>query len=310
MVPQPSPGDAPTIRLGLLGDPVHHSLSAILHTAAARAAHLRVDYPLLRTPIAELPARVEALRRGGHRGFNATAPLKVALLDLVDARSAGALRVGAINTVCIAEDGCATGHNTDVVGYAERIAAHWGASQTSRAAGATTAGGPAVVLGAGGAARAALVALAEAETGPIWLAARRPDAARRVADELGITCEFKDMADITHWLPEARLLIGCLPETALSPLRALSWTQAHADLRVIESGYTPGAEAWVEQLNAAGRSAEAGLPLLVAQGVAAFGLFSGHSVASTPVLAAVKAAARARRAAAQWPSASRPPAGD
>jgi shikimate dehydrogenase len=269
-------GGAP-LRLGLLGDPVAHSLSPALHVAAGASVGLRVDYGLFQTDEAHLDARIAELCALGLRGFNATAPLKVALLTRVGALSPGAARVAAVNTVCIAPDGMAFGHNTDLVGYAARI----NASPTS---------GPAVVLGAGGAARAALVALAEAGVGPIWLAARRPEAAEALADALEISCALKSFQQIGDWLPAAGLAIGCLPEPALAAVEGFDWHRCRPDFRLLESGYTFRARACARAVRASGRRAEDGLPLLVAQGVAAFALFAGRAPDSVPVMAAVQAA--------------------
>jgi shikimate dehydrogenase len=240
---------------------------------------------------------LEALRQANHRGFNATAPLKVALLDLVDRVDPSAARVGAINTVCF-EAGLAVGANTDLSAYRARIAADgWTA-------------GPTIVLGAGGAARAALVALHEAGAAPIWLLARRPDAARAMANALNISCEIKPLHQFESLLADASLVIGCLPEAALPALRGLDWRRCRPDLRLIESGYTAGARAWVAEVSAAGRRAEDGLPLLVAQGVAAFVRFTGRQVAEAPVLAAVRARLAARPGSVPDSTAPGAPSGD
>ncbi|MBX6320493.1 MAG: shikimate dehydrogenase, partial [Rhodospirillaceae bacterium] len=135
---------------GVMGWPVAHSRSPQLHGFWLRRYGIDGAY----VPLAVAPERLEAALRGlvalGFAGANATVPHKEALLGLVDRVSEEARRIGAVNTLVIDEEGRIEGRNTDAYGFLENLRS---------CAGWEAAAGPAVVLGAGGAARAVVVAL-------------------------------------------------------------------------------------------------------------------------------------------------------
>ncbi len=135
--------------LGIIGSPVAHSLSPVMHNAALRALAIAAEYTLWPTSAADLPARIDRLRQAGVLGANVTLPHKVAVVPLLDRCVAVAQTLGAVNTIVREHDGSLTGHNTDAPAFYESLAALDLDLPTTRA----------VVLGAGGAARAALWAL-------------------------------------------------------------------------------------------------------------------------------------------------------
>jgi len=138
------------VRLGLLGHPVGHSLSRVMHEAAMAALGIRGRYDLLDTPPEALPGRLAEVRRA-YRGVNVTVPLKEAVLPLLDALSPEARAIGAVNTV-VNEGGRLLGDNTDAPGFLRSLEE------------AGVEGRRAFLLGAGGAARAVAFAL----TGAGW----------------------------------------------------------------------------------------------------------------------------------------------
>ncbi len=144
--------DAHTRPVMLLGYPVAHSLSPFLHNTAFRYQGLNRVYLAAAVPSAALPSAVAGLRALGFLGANVTLPHKRAVVPLMDALSAGARAVGAVNTIVCREEGEAVqlyGDNTDVAGFLAPLAPWagrlYGAAMT--------------VLGAGGAARAVVYAL-------------------------------------------------------------------------------------------------------------------------------------------------------
>src|SRR4051794_22391414 len=141
------------LRFAVIGSPVAHSKSPAMHGAAFRALGLPHVYDKLETTADELPARVEALRRGELAGLNVTVPHKQKILTLFDDVDASARATGAANTLVRLSDGRVRAYNTDTPAIAEELA---------RIAGdpARLAGGTGLVIGTGGAARAAIVALA------------------------------------------------------------------------------------------------------------------------------------------------------
>ncbi len=162
---------------GLLGWPVGHSLSPRLHGYWLR--HYQIDGAYL--PLAvkpdDLPQALGALPALGFRGVNLTIPHKEPALAQVDEITAAARRIGAINTVIVAPDGRLLGDNSDGFGFLASLAAaepDWHAAR-----------GPAVLLGAGGAARAIAVALLDAGTPALRLVNRTLARAEVLAAELG-----------------------------------------------------------------------------------------------------------------------------
>src|SRR5438477_3979011 len=156
---------------GVLGDPVDHSLSPAMHNAAFAAAglpYLYLRYRVAPATLATALAEAKALDMGG---LNLTAPLKEAALPLVDRLTEAAERAGAVNTILFRRDGGLVGDNTDGDGFV-------------RALGGRTRlrGARAVVIGAGGSARAVATALARAGCEAVTIANRTAARAERLAD--------------------------------------------------------------------------------------------------------------------------------
>jgi shikimate dehydrogenase len=156
-----------TKRFALLGDPVAHSKSPLMHAAAYRALGLACTYEAIRVMPPELGSLVRALRDGAYDGLNVTVPHKRRILEHVDRADPSAATVGAANTLVRGEDGAVVAHNTDVPALVaelarlapERTAEEWRRSR-------------AIVLGAGGAAASAIAALARLEVSEVVVCAR------------------------------------------------------------------------------------------------------------------------------------------
>lgn len=161
---------ARTQLLGLLGHPVAHSRSPAMHTRALEALGVDAVYLAFDVAPADLAAAVRGLRAIGARGLNVTVPHKQAIVPLLDALDPAATRIGAVNTVC-EEEGRWVGRNTDAPGLARSL----------EDAGVALSGRAPLVLGAGGAARAAVVGLDDAGCAPGIVAARRLGPAEDVA---------------------------------------------------------------------------------------------------------------------------------
>ena len=161
---------------GVVGWPVGHSLSPRLH--GFWLEHHGIDGAYL--PLAVAPERFDSALRGlvdlGFRGLNVTIPHKQAALALCDEVAPLAARIGAVNTL-VFEDGRLKGSNTDAFGFLENL--RQGAPAWNPAA------GPALIIGAGGAARAVAVALLDAGAPELRLANRTATRAETLARELG-----------------------------------------------------------------------------------------------------------------------------
>ena len=169
-------------RFAVLGDPIAHSKSPAMHMAAYRALGLPHSYEAIRATEGELPGLVDALRKGTFEGFNITVPHKTRILDFVDMVDVSASRAGAANTL-VRTGGKVHAYNTDTAALAKEL------RELAPELGTRWTGKSAVVIGTGGAARSAEVALA-VELGARRIVARGRSladlhAADRFAHELG-----------------------------------------------------------------------------------------------------------------------------
>jgi len=156
--------------MGLVGDPIAHSLSPALHEAAFRSHGLCASYELWPTAEADLPARLAALRGADVLGANVTIPHKVAVMPLLDEVTPLAARAGAVNTI-IHRDGRLIGDNTDVEGFTTALTSAISSFSERHI----------MVLGAGGAARAVVLGLQALGTGEISIANRGQERAKTLA---------------------------------------------------------------------------------------------------------------------------------
>jgi len=261
----------------VLGWPVAHSRSPAMHNAAFATFGLDALYVPLAVPPERLPAALAALRALGIAGANATLPHKAALLGLLDDVEPAARAIGAVNT--IVRDGARLlGVNTDADGLARSL----------QHAGVALFGARAIVLGTGGAARAALVGLATAGAERIWIAGRRPEQAAQLAAELRAHCApcTLEPCDLSA-LPPAALAACDLMVQATSatlgddanahafaasiPLEAL-----RADAVVCDLVYKPLHTALMQRASARGLRTVDGLGMLLHQGALAFERWTGR----------------------------------
>ncbi|HSH05867.1 MAG TPA: shikimate dehydrogenase [Anaerolineae bacterium] len=167
--------NAHTIPLGLLGWPVSHSLSPAMHNAALQALNLNYVYLPLPTPPQQLAAALAGLPALGFRGVNVTIPHKQTVIPHLDTLTPGAQALGAVNSIIIDENGRLHGDNTDWQGFLRSLPASYHTSTNTKQ--------PAIVLGAGGSARAIVYALAQ-QNHPIHILARRPEQAQQLITHL------------------------------------------------------------------------------------------------------------------------------
>lgn len=147
---------------GIIGDPVAHSLSPWMHRLFAEQQGVDMVYVPFPVQAVHLEAALRGLPALGVRGVNVTVPHKEAVLPFLDALTPEAKAIGAVNTLYFADQRM-SGHNTDAIGFTRALTAAAGADWRGRAA---------LVIGAGGAARAIIYALGVAGCAPIFLANR------------------------------------------------------------------------------------------------------------------------------------------
>jgi shikimate dehydrogenase len=165
-----------TLRAGVIGWPINHSRSPLLHGHWLRTYGIDGSYERFAVEPARLADFVAGLRSNGLRGVNVTLPHKVAVMDLLDEVAPDARTIGAVNTIVV-KDGRLHGSNTDAYGFIENLKAG--------APGFDFTAGPALVLGAGGAARAVVHALLQAGVPEIRLVNRDMAKTAWFADRFG-----------------------------------------------------------------------------------------------------------------------------
>ncbi|HNB23078.1 MAG TPA: shikimate dehydrogenase [Candidatus Melainabacteria bacterium] len=151
--------------LGLIGHPVSHSLSPAMHLAAMKHIGRDGDYRLIDVVEEELDSKLASLHREGYAGFNVTIPHKRAIFARCIGKSEDAVRTGAVNTVKLHPDGKMIGHNTDLMAFRQALEDHFGKRKRRKA----------IILGAGGAARAAVAALVDLDFQQVNLLVRNPE---------------------------------------------------------------------------------------------------------------------------------------
>jgi shikimate dehydrogenase len=272
-------------RVGLIGYPLGHSLSPAFQQAALDACGIAARYELWPTPPADLPAAVDRLRQPDTLGCNVTIPHKEAVLTLVDEVTPAVRRLGAANTLIRLPDGRLRADNTDLDGFRRSLAE----------TGLSLRGATAVVLGAGGAARAVLVALADGGVARLIVANRHPErAARLIADlDLAATATAVPLDDDTlrPLMADAGLVVNATSvgwhgdETPLAP-DLLPAGAAVYDL-------TYRSTALLRAARQRGLLALDGLRMLVYQGARSFELWTGQP-APVPIMLAAAEAARSQ----------------
>lgn len=259
----------------LLGDPVAHSLSPRLHNAALRELGLDLVYVACRVAPADVPAAVAGLRALGAIGANVTVPHKEAVVPLVDRLSPAAAAIGAVNTLVREADGVWRGENTDAAGFLEGL----------RPYAERLHGAEAVVLGAGGAARAAAYALLTTlEPSRLTLVARTPTRAEALATDLAPfdpagALRVCSTADAASAVRSAVLVVNATPVGMAPDVEGTPWPDAGdfgPGQLVYDLVYAPPETRLLHE--AAGRGADTlgGRVMLLGQAAAAFLLWTGR----------------------------------
>lgn len=240
------------LKFAVIGDPVDHSLSPRIHTAALADTGLDGVYTKRRAKASDLPAIIAELRGGALSGINVTMPLKSEAWAATEEATPEARRARSVNTLRCRE-GVIEGHSTDAVAFGEVLGrAEW-------------RGAPLLILGAGGAARAALAA---AERRPAYVATRRGV----LPDDLGST------AELVPWGASVAgaLVINATPLGMAGESLPPDILEAASGLIDLPYGDTP--TAGVTEARSAGIDVVDGIEFLARQAAASFTWWTGRTV--------------------------------
>lgn len=260
--------DAPRAEYAVLGDPIGHSLSPAMHNAAYASLELPLRYEALQVPAGELALALDHLAALGYRGVNVTLPLKEEALGWAESASPMAVRVGAANTLHLARRHA---ENTDAPGFMEALAGLASFAEGTRKA---------LVLGAGGSARAVVAALDDAGWDVrVW--ARRHERAVELAAALGgRAVQVPD--------PEgAHLLVNTTSAGLAGEAPTVLWDRAQPGTHLMDLAYGGAARPFLEAAQSRGLAGCDGTAMLVAQGALALESWLGTRAPREVMLLAI-----------------------
>lgn len=273
----------PPVRLGLMGDPVGHSLSPRMQNAALLESQIEAQYAAFHIEAENLREALKIVRDVDFIGLNLTAPHKIAAAKWVDELDPIAKEVGAINAIGV-NNGKLRGYNTDGEGFARAIREEFAVSLCDLSL---------LVLGAGGAARAIAFFYARGNGRHLVIANRTFDKARVLADEIGVIARAITLDEIDSVLPQPDLVVNA---TALGlqgndpspiPARLLS-----RRLLIYDTIYAEFETKLIAEARMAGTRAANGLSMLLHQGILAFECWFDRKAPSEPMRVALRAAGR------------------
>jgi shikimate dehydrogenase len=264
-----------TKQVGLIGWPIKHSLSPAMHNAAFAELGLDWTYVLIPTPPGQLTQALKELLAQNFVGSNVTMPHKRAVIPHLDELSDAARLIGAVNTIHI-QDGRFYGENTDAIGFLNGL----------KEAGYDPKGMRVAMLGAGGAARAALFSLLQAGAGKVTVINRTVERAAALVDDLAkvfstssLSFEPLNSETLAALHGQVDLVvnstsIGMLPQSDASPWPAEVAIPTGAIFYDIV--YYPVQTLFLRRAQEAGQKTVNGVSMVVHQGASAFEMWTGQ----------------------------------
>ena len=260
---------------GVMGWPIGHSRSPLIHNHWLAERGLPGAYVPLAVPPERLERALHALSALGFAGVNLTIPHKVLAVSMVDRMDEAARAIGAVNTIVVGPDGELAGRNTDAFGFIESV--------REAQPGVDFSKGPAVVIGAGGAARAIVHGLLEAGVPAIRLTNRTLPRAKALAQDFGRRVEAHPWERRADILGDASIVVQT---TALGmsgqPPLDIALDDLPAAATVCDIVYTPRRTALLEAAAARGNPVVEGLGMLLHQARPAFGAWFGDASHALP----------------------------
>jgi shikimate dehydrogenase len=262
-----------TIVCGIIGDPIEHSMSPVMHNAAFQALGLDYAYVPFKVKSLELRKAIEGIRGLNIRGVNVTVPHKIAVMQFLDRVEPLAEKIGAINTI-VNDAGILTGYNTDAAGFL----------QVLHERSIELAGKRVLLLGAGGAAHSIGNVLAAEKVKLIVLnrmqkIATLKDFARRLAQFYGADVKVEELTNenLKKAITDVDIMVnatslGMSPDNDQTPVPA---ELLHANLTVFDIIYNPLPTRLLREAKAAGARTIDGLEMLVQQGAVSFEKWTG-----------------------------------
>ena len=264
--------------VGLLGNPVRHSLSPAMHNAALQALQLNWSYLALPCASENLNGVLQGLRAVNCRGLNVTIPHKQDVAELCQELSPLAKRLGAVNTLIPLDSGGWHGTNTDVEGFLTPLGEQ---SSWQNCHG--------VIIGCGGSARAIAAGLQSLRLASITVIGRRQEAldafiADLQSNDAPLTACLQSSPNLASLMKRADLVVNTTPvgmaqhgDAQAFPLGEAVWSQLQGSAMLYDLVYTPRPTAWLRWGQSRGHRCIDGLEMLVQQGAASLRLWSDRN---------------------------------
>ena len=274
--------------IGVIGKNIENSLSPLIHNQIILKHSLNFCYLPFQVAETNLDKAIQGIKALNIRGVNITFPYKEKVIKFLDQVEESARRIGAINTI-VNNKGILSGYNTDVIGFKKSL------QEDGEFA---IKGEKAIILGAGGAARAVVYALLEEGIEEMYIFNRTPEKAEKIKQDLlpffpGSKVNIfpleeerlKDKIEGAHLLVNATSL-GMPPKINNTPLSGK--ILFHPNLLVYDLIYHPAKTLFLRQAERAGAKIINGLPMLVYQGIESFYLWSGFKPEGEEILKIVR----------------------
>ncbi len=262
--------DSNTLLFGVIGNPIRHSKSPIMMNRAFRETGINGVYTAFHVTSDRIRDFAAGVRAMGIRGVNVTIPHKLDIMSVLDEIDASAQAIGAVNTI-VNDAGRLIGYNTDGIGYVRSL---------KEEAERELAGKRIVVLGAGGAARGIIYALANENPARITIANRSVDRAKELADSLQNKVDIEAISneELQTACQQADIVInttsvGMFPQTEETPIDA-SWLKPGAVASDLI--YNPLKTKFLQQAEQRGCRIHGGLGMFIYQGAYAFEYWTGQ----------------------------------
>lgn len=263
--------------LGIFGDPVEHSLSPLMQNAALQQAGIDAVYVPFHVRPEQLSGAIAALKALGIWGVNVTIPHKEAVLTLLDQVDEQAQLIGAVNTI-VNCDGVLHGYNTDAGGFLDSLRSDLDFDPGGRRV---------LLVGAGGACRAALVALAEQGAAWLGVANRNRERAQKLLSDFSLhfpgttfaNLPLSEGQELQTVVAEADLLVNTTSLGLYGEDVPLPWVFVPPSVRIYDMVYQRGGTPLYRRAQDQGLLVTDGLGMLAAQGERAFHLWTGQKAA-------------------------------
>lgn len=262
-------------KLGIIGYPLGHSISAVIQKAGLKSIGLEGVYDVMETPPEDLIQRIKYIKTNGYNGFNVTIPLKVPMSLFLDDIDDYANIAGCVNTVKVTEDRSFIGYNTDIYGFKKAIPEDFDLNNKTAA-----------ILGTGGAARAAVVGLAERGVANIDFYTRNIINSRQTLDYVRtkfpqVIFNVYQIQNIRS-LEEASIIVNATPigmkgyMADQMPIERNDLDKINSSAIIYDIVYNPAKTVLIQEAQKRGLKTIGGLDMLIFQAQRAIEIWTGR----------------------------------